>query len=307
MSKNKKGGFTLIELIVVIGILAVLALVLIPNFLSYINEANVSVDKANLRVLNTATALYKAEYSHQGDLFEGLTTDLTRQFKLLEESYLQQVILPQKSDSIFYWDIEEQLWKYSESLLAIEESPKLVFKDLLLADYRKTGTWRQNEEGFLSSSGILFIPNPSEEYSVSSVARLPAGTSGGYGLLVETSLTESNRDSGYSIQLDRGLGGIVIRKRTDTRESNVIAEVYNRNNSIIPASKSDAWWTQEHTMKVDIKNSAKDGKKIINVYINDVKVIADFEIDANRNADANFTGLRSWSGEVTYKDVEINK
>ena len=58
MTKNFKKGFTLIELIVVIAIIAVLSMILIPVIVDYIDEANVSVDKANLRVLNLATSIY---------------------------------------------------------------------------------------------------------------------------------------------------------------------------------------------------------------------------------------------------------
>jgi prepilin-type N-terminal cleavage/methylation domain-containing protein len=308
MIKNWKKGFTLIELIVVIAIIAILSMIMIPGLFNYIETTNNSVDMANLRTLNTATSLYKVEAAPNGDLFDGFSSDLSRQSKLVELSYIREIVSPRKSGANFYWSIDKQVWEYSESVLAIDSSSHYVFRESLLDDYRRTGTWRKTEDGFVSGNGLLFIPNPEEEYSISSVAKLLEGTNGGYGLLIETSLTESNRDSGYSIQLDRGLGGVVIRKRTDTRESNVITTVYNRNNGIIPASRSDAWWTEEHTLKVDVRNSSNPAKKIITVYLNNTPVITNFEIDANPNPDANFAGLRSWGGnEVTYKDVEINK
>lgn len=309
MIKTGKKGFTLIELIVVFAIIAILSMIMIPGLFNYIDMTNTSVDMANLRTLNTATSLYKAEATPNGDLFEGFSTDLSRQSKLVEQSYIREVISPRKSGANFYWSVDKQVWEYSESVLAnIDSSSHYVFRELTIDDYRRTGTWIKTEDGFVSGNGLLFIPNPEEEYSISSIAKLLEGTNGGYGLLIETSLTESNRDSGYSIQLDRGLGGVVIRKRTDTKESNVIATVYNRNNDIIPASRSDAWWTEEHTLKVDVRNSSNPAKKIITVYLNDTPVITDFEIDANPNPDANFAGLRSWGGyQVTYEDVEINK
>jgi prepilin-type N-terminal cleavage/methylation domain-containing protein len=308
MIKNWKKGFTLIELIVVIAIIAILAMILIPGILGYINAAQISVDQANLRMLNSATSIYKTEVTPRGDLFEGYSTDSSRQAKLVEQNHIREIIIPKKSGASFYWNLDKQIWEYSESVLAVASSSKFVFSDMLLGDYRKTGTWKITDDGFVSGSGTLFIPNPEEEYTVSSIAKLLAGTNGGYGLLIETSLKDNNSDSGYSIQLDRGLGGIVIRKRTDSRESNVIATVFNRNNEIIPASRSDDWWTKDHELKVDVKNSSNPAKKIITVYINDTAVITNFEIDANPNPNSNFSGLRSWGGyEVTYQELEINK
>ena len=46
-----KKGFTLIELIVVIGILAVLAVVLIPSIMNYVGEARTARNNANARAL----------------------------------------------------------------------------------------------------------------------------------------------------------------------------------------------------------------------------------------------------------------
>jgi len=53
---NKK-GFTLIELIVVIAILAILAAILIPSLSGYIQKATDSKNQANCRALYTQYAL----------------------------------------------------------------------------------------------------------------------------------------------------------------------------------------------------------------------------------------------------------
>ena len=51
-----KKGFTLIELIVVIGILAVLAVVLIPSIMNYVGEARLARNNANARALYSEVA-----------------------------------------------------------------------------------------------------------------------------------------------------------------------------------------------------------------------------------------------------------
>ena len=57
--KNKK-GFTVVELVIVIAIIAILAAVLIPTFSTIIKKANVSKDQQLIRNLNTALISDKA-------------------------------------------------------------------------------------------------------------------------------------------------------------------------------------------------------------------------------------------------------
>lgn len=56
MTNSKKRGFTIIELVIVIAVIAILAGVLIPTFVSVIKKANVSSDTALVRNINEALA-----------------------------------------------------------------------------------------------------------------------------------------------------------------------------------------------------------------------------------------------------------
>lgn len=58
--KDKKKGFTLVELIVVIAILATLALILVPAITGYVSKANKSKNEANARSVYTTAMLVNA-------------------------------------------------------------------------------------------------------------------------------------------------------------------------------------------------------------------------------------------------------
>ncbi|MDD3864612.1 MAG: prepilin-type N-terminal cleavage/methylation domain-containing protein [Eubacteriales bacterium] len=59
MKKRSKKGFTLIEMLIVIAIIAILAAIAFPTFSAQLTKANEAVDEANLRA---ATSLAYSDY-----------------------------------------------------------------------------------------------------------------------------------------------------------------------------------------------------------------------------------------------------
>lgn len=57
-TKNTRKGFTTVELVIVIAVIAILATVLIPTFSNMIEKANLSVDTQNVRNMNVCLATY---------------------------------------------------------------------------------------------------------------------------------------------------------------------------------------------------------------------------------------------------------
>ncbi len=70
MKKNNKKGFTIVELVIVIAVIAILAAVLIPTFSSVIKKAKVNNDIQLVRNLNTALATDNKKHETMQDALD---------------------------------------------------------------------------------------------------------------------------------------------------------------------------------------------------------------------------------------------
>ncbi len=92
---NKKRGFTIIELVVVVAVIAILAGVLIPTFTGIINKSKESSDESAIRNMNTVLAADGAvEPTSAVELFD----------VLLASGIDAKNFKPLYSDRYFFWD-----------------------------------------------------------------------------------------------------------------------------------------------------------------------------------------------------------
>ena len=75
INRNNKKGFTIVELVIVIAVIAILAAVLIPTFSGIIAKANLSADQQAIRNMNTALATYTDSNKEISDIMAHLRSN----------------------------------------------------------------------------------------------------------------------------------------------------------------------------------------------------------------------------------------
>lgn len=146
-------GFTLIEIIVVIAILGILALILIPTLIGYVDDSRLGTANANAKLVYSATLLYATESSSSDMLLEdGL-------FSSIDLSYqgAQPVYTPDGTSA--------QLILCLKSRIGTDNS-KAGFCSVRVVDSNPTeACWYANN----SSSYIGHYPDPADRKNYCSI------------------------------------------------------------------------------------------------------------------------------------------
>ena len=103
MKKTNKKGFTIVELVIVIAVIAILAAVLIPNISRLVKKANQSADESLVRNLNTALAMDTEKHTT-------MSAALTAAYE--NGGYDVAKIVTKNSDAKILWDSVNDCFVY---------------------------------------------------------------------------------------------------------------------------------------------------------------------------------------------------
>lgn len=142
--KNSKKGFTLVELIIVVAVIALLAAVLIPTFSSLISKANQAKDEALVSNLNKAVALSTEKYDNVHDVLDAVKANAGFDVAKISASVSEHEILWDSVNYCFVYKTEKgitgipdtqtnkdvkdyQYWRFVKDQTAIANSEYSVY------------------------------------------------------------------------------------------------------------------------------------------------------------------------------------
>ena len=127
MKNLKKKGFTIVELVIVIAVIAVLAAVLIPTFVNLTKKANQTADIQAVRNMNVFLAQAEAL---------GEVDSILDVYEVFEESdYVVENYQPLYKGRYFYYD------KQQKQILYVDENNKVLFPSNLEGTTQGANDW----------------------------------------------------------------------------------------------------------------------------------------------------------------------
>lgn len=112
MKRTNKKGFTIVELVIVIAVIAILAAVLIPTYSSLVKKANVSKDTQLIKNLNTALAADENKHNTMTDALNAAAEFGYDIAKINASATDNEILWDSVNDVFCYYDADAHTVKY---------------------------------------------------------------------------------------------------------------------------------------------------------------------------------------------------
>ena len=170
MKNTNKKGFTIVELVIVIAVIAILAAVLIPTFASIIKKAQISADTQVCKNLNTALAAEEAVNNVPETFAEVI--DILR-----DNGYIVANLNPTKEGNFYAWD------EVTNQILYLDENFDIIYKAKELDDSSKTPNtkWHvavstEEDKAFAADKGVTVSLAPKSYEFMSQLNSMTTGS-----------------------------------------------------------------------------------------------------------------------------------
>jgi prepilin-type N-terminal cleavage/methylation domain-containing protein len=286
---SPRKGFTLIELIVVLAVLGILATILVPTIIGFINEAQKKTCLTTIQTGQRVDDIYVAK----GGTFD---PNGTGNFQFLIDADLLDQAPTCPSGGTYSWvrgsggilniicSVHGSEFNILGSNVAFQSTfDSLTGVKVLRGDFRSKDGYLYNIVA--GENRALFDGTTGKDYSININAKMVnAGASGasGYGVYFRATASPTDKTviSGYCFQIDPGAGNkFIVRKVVNNNESVILT------NTKFPAGF-------DLTAAHDIQIESVGSKQVVKV---DGVVVSSF-------TDTTFTegsvGVRTWSTSV---------
>lgn len=241
MKASKKRGFTIIELVIVIAVIAILAAVLIPTFANIIQKANVANDVALARNMNTILIADEATNGRSTDMYDVLIALEQGGFKL-------ENLNPRADGNVFAWD------KANNQIVYLEKgSAKPIFQA------KEIG----NNKGDLyitTRKAEVFADYPGYSYYFAS--DISGNITLDEGSCLDTGEFALNGNVSVKTDKDVEIHGTINGTITVNSESGKITNYSVVNNVVIVNTAPTSYHERGHVAAMEIQNSLK-GKVVL--------------------------------------------
>ncbi len=144
MRNTNKKGFTIVELVIVVAVIAILAAVLIPTFSGIINKANLSADQQAVRQMNVALVAGSVE---------GKPADSEDVIEILAEAGYNSrtALIPVTSGYQFCW------YSTENSIVLVDTEGNIVYPENLVDAEPADGTLHNLANGYAIESTVASL------------------------------------------------------------------------------------------------------------------------------------------------------